>query len=62
MSCILLRTASEADLHMDDSFNEFIYFTVWPLWGGGVLDIMHGRSRMATSGGGVLISCMVVVV
>ena len=28
---ILPRTACETDLHMDDTFNELIYFPVWPL-------------------------------
>ena len=28
MSCILLRTAFEAGLHIDDSFNEVIYYAV----------------------------------
>ena len=31
MSYILQRTACEADLHRDDSFNEFTHFRVWPL-------------------------------
>ena len=31
VSCILLRTACEADLHTDDSFNELIQYPVWPL-------------------------------
>ena len=34
MSCILLlvlRPACEADLHMDDSFNELTKFPIWPL-------------------------------
>ena len=31
VSCILLRTACEADLHLDNSFNELIYFPAWPL-------------------------------
>ena len=35
MSCILLRTVCEADLHMDGSFNELIYSPVLPGGGGG---------------------------
>ena len=30
---IVVRTACEADLHMDGSVNELIYFLVWPLPG-----------------------------
>ena len=62
MSCILLVTAREADLHVDDS-SEWIHslfrVATYRRWGGGgerggggvldrrdVLDLMHGRSRM----------------
>ena len=31
MSCILLKTACEADLQMNDSFKEQIDFPVWQL-------------------------------
>ena len=30
-ACRLLKNIHEADLHMDDSFNELFYFPVWPL-------------------------------
>ena len=42
-SRILLRTAFEADLHKDDSASN----EKRGRWGGSVLIVMHGRSRMA---------------
>ena len=44
MSCIQLRTACEADLRMDDSFNELIYFP----WGGA-----EGGNSIAPKDGGL---------
>ena len=46
MSYILLKTTCEADLHMDDSFNELISKGGRVLDRRDVFDLMHGRSRM----------------
>ena len=40
MSYILLRIACEADLQMDDSFNELTYFPVWPGGRGGCTHLL----------------------
>ena len=48
VNCILLRSTCEANLHMADSFNELIFFPVWPFpeTAMGVLPV-RGRGKRA---------------